>query len=83
MRDATEALGKEEAIALYERFVKARQAIIISEIRNACGIKPTSEAVEDTGEPDDDVAADVKDGTAPLLEPLEELEFELANASPS
>ena len=63
-------------LPLYERFVRAREAAIISEIRNACGVKLAAAAVEE--DDSDDLAADVKDGTAPLLEPLEELAFDLA-----
>jgi hypothetical protein len=75
MSEATEDLSNADAAALYERFVRAREAAIISEIRHASGVKVAT-AVQEDG--DDDVAADVEDGTAPLLEPLEELAFDLA-----
>jgi hypothetical protein len=72
MREAFEDLTNEDAAALYERFVQTRQAAMISEIRRACGITPAAHVAGEAVEPDDEgLAADVKDGTAPLLEPLE------------
>ena len=75
MSQAVEDLSNEDAAPLYEQFVRAREAAIISEIRKACGVKLAAAAVE--VDDSDDLAADVKDGTAPLLEPLEELAFDL------
>lgn len=77
MSEATEAMSNDDAAALYGRFVQAREAAIIGEIRKACGIALASDLAEVAGA-DDEVAADVKDGTASLLEPIEEAEFELA-----
>src|SRR3954469_10498695 len=38
MQQATEELSDEELASLYERFLMAREAAIINEIRRACGI---------------------------------------------
>lgn len=47
---------------LYQRFVRERQATIIDEIRRVCGITPEPLGAE--GESDEDeVAADIKEGT--------------------
>ncbi len=67
LTDATETLSNDEAAELYERFLQARQTALVEEIRRACGITASTEAVEET-EPDD-LAADVKAGIAPLFEP--------------
>jgi hypothetical protein len=58
---ALEELPDAESAALYGKFLQAREAAMIEEIRRACGIltSPTTGA-EDT-EPDD-VAADIKAG---------------------
>lgn len=63
---AKEVLPHEEAAQLYERFLEARQAALIAEIRRACGIAQSTEPAEEP-EPDD-LAADVKAGTAPLFD---------------
>lgn len=72
---ATEAMSDEEAEAVYNRFLAAREAAMIREIRRACGI------TEVASEPDeevlvDDVAADViaGDGTA-VDDEAEDLDF--------
>jgi len=62
MRDAEEALDPQGVVAIYEQFLRAREAAIISAIRDACGI-----SVETTGpavsapEAVDELAADVAD----------------------
>jgi len=62
-------------IEAFGRFVRARQAALIDEIRKACGITPASSGATEHVEADE-VAADVKDGTAPAYEPAEGLQFE-------
>jgi len=60
MQEAGESLPNEAAIALYERFIRTREAEIIREIRRVCGIaessttKPTDLAAD---EPAADIAA--------------------------
>jgi hypothetical protein len=77
MREAVEQLSNNRAIALYERFVQARGAAIIGEIRRACGIAETSDAEPADLEPDE-VAADLQmDSTSPD----EEFELELDRAT--
>ena len=74
--EAAEELTNEQVAGLHARFVERREAAMIEEIRQACGLSLI--AVDDTaedGEPDEP-AADVLDGTAPL----DEAELELADA---
>jgi hypothetical protein len=78
MRDATEQLESEQAADLYERFVQAREAEIVREIRRACGIAPESSDPAGEAVEDDDVAPDVLDETALVAEPLGDPEFDLA-----
>jgi hypothetical protein len=62
---AREETPDEDVADLYERFVRARQAMIIDEIRRACGV--VAEAQPLGGEPPpDEPAADVQDGTEPM-----------------
>jgi hypothetical protein len=77
LADATEDLPNEEAAELYERFLQARQAALIDEIRRACGITAVTTETAEQVEPDD-VAADVKAGTAPLFDSVDEAAFEPA-----
>jgi hypothetical protein len=72
---ALEELPDAESAALYGRFLQAREAAMIEEIRRACGIStsPTTGA-EDT-EPDD-VAADIKAGTPLAEDTSDELELD-------
>lgn len=75
MSAAVDDLSNEDAAALYERFVEARQAALVAEIRRACGITaPPAGRVEEVDL--DEVAADVKDGTAPIHAELDELQPE-------
>jgi hypothetical protein len=74
LQGATEEVPDEKLAELYARFIQAREAAIINEIRRACGITATSEAVEEDHVPDE-VAADVQEGTAPTDEAAEELEL--------
>jgi hypothetical protein len=76
--EAVEDLTNEQAAELYERFLHARQAAMIEEIRRACGIAAVSETKAEDLEPDD-VAADVEEGTAPWIgELLNEAPLEAA-----
>jgi hypothetical protein len=72
---ALEELPDAESAALYGRFLQAREAAMIEEIRRACGIStsPTTGA-EDT-EPDD-VAADIKAGASLAEDTANELELD-------
>lgn len=67
LADAAESLTDEEAAQLYERFLQARQSALIEEIRRACGVTASTEPAEEEQE-SDDLAADVKAGTAPLFD---------------
>jgi hypothetical protein len=60
--EASESLGKSEALALYERFQQARERAIIEEIRRACGIAEAAIATDADVEPDE-VAEDIAMGT--------------------
>jgi hypothetical protein len=79
MEAAEEEIPDGELEVLHERFVEARQAAMIDEIRRACGISPV--AADTAQEPieDDEAAADVIDDTAPIDED-EELDLILATA---
>ncbi len=75
---AVEPLTNDEAADLYARFVQAREAAIIQEIRRVCGIVQAAGAVADDEIPDD-VAEDVKAGdSASEEDEIEDLEMELA-----
>jgi hypothetical protein len=73
METALEDLADEQVEDLYQRFVQGRQAAIIEEIRRVCGITLAPLGAEEETE-EDEVAADVKEGTEPSDEPDEELE---------
>jgi len=75
MREAREDLSNEEAADVYSRFVQARQAAMIDEIRRAGGITlvPAEAA---GGEEVDEPAADVAAGQLRADDVFEELEFE-------
>jgi hypothetical protein len=55
---AIEQLPDLEVEAVYERFVQAREASIIEEIRRACGVSPVSTTLAEVVE--DEVAADIE-----------------------
>lgn len=74
---AAEGLPIQEAAELYERFLRARQAALIDEIRRACGITAVTAETAEQVEPDE-VAADVKAGTASLFDSVGESAFEPA-----
>jgi hypothetical protein len=58
MQEAGESLPNEAAIALYERFIRTREAEIIREIRRVCGIAESS-STEPTDLAADEPAADI------------------------
>jgi hypothetical protein len=72
---ALEELPNAEAADLYGRFLQAREAAMIEEIRRACGISADLVSVTEDVEPDD-VAADIKAGASPSEDEIEELELE-------
>jgi hypothetical protein len=59
LQSATEQLSNQDAGAIYDRFVQAREATIIEEIRRACGVTPISARIAEDAEADD-VAADIQ-----------------------
>jgi hypothetical protein len=63
LQAAAEELPKHEAAALYERFVGAREAAMINEIRCVCGIVAIPAGVR-TEEEADEVAADIQADSA-------------------
>lgn len=79
MQAAEEEIPDGELEILHERFVEARQAAMIDEIRRACGISPAAAASREEPIEDDEAAADVIDDTAPV-EDDEELDLILAAA---
>jgi hypothetical protein len=58
MQSATEMLSDTEAAALYEKFLQAREAAMIAEIRRVCGISPIS-LIAAEPESADELAPDV------------------------
>ena len=71
---AVDDLPNDELAGLYERFVRAREATMIDEIRRACGISAVT--ADAAAHHHDDVAADIRDGTAHVLEAVDDLEFD-------
>jgi hypothetical protein len=73
MEQAGETTGNEEVADLYARFLQAREAAMIDEIRRACGITP----VEAKGPVEtDEVAADIQAGGTLFDELDDESELE-------
>ena len=66
LAEAREDLTNEQAADLYERFLQARQAAMIEEIRRVCGTTLAPDSAGDEAEPDE-AAADVNEGTAPWI----------------
>jgi hypothetical protein len=66
LAEAAETLPEGSAAQLYECFLQARQAALIADIRRACGIAASTQPIEH--EQPDELAADVKAGTAPLFD---------------
>ena len=77
LESATEDLPDEPVAELYERFLQAREAQIIEEIRLACGITVATAAVEEDLEADE-LATDVAEGWAPADDEADELELDAA-----
>jgi len=77
LRAALEDLPDEQVENLYQQFVQSRQAAIIEEIRRVCGVASTPQTTDGTIE-EDEIAADVKDDTAPSDLAAEELGWETA-----
>jgi hypothetical protein len=74
---APDDLSNDDLTGLYERFLQAREAAMIGEIRRACGITEAPSDAAGELQVEDDVAADVRDGTAPVLETVDDLEFDI------
>ena len=72
---ALEDLTNDEAADVYGRFLQAREAEIIQEIRRVCGVAEDQVHVEADTEPDD-VAGDIKAGASPSDDTAGELELE-------
>jgi hypothetical protein len=71
LEQAGGAATDEEVADLYERFLQAREAAMIKEIRKACGITPAkAEGPVESDEP----AADTETGEALFEEPDDETE---------
>lgn len=64
---AGEETASENVGEIYEAFLRERQAAIIDEIRSACGVELDSSG-EASQDEIDEPAADVIDGTAPILD---------------
>jgi hypothetical protein len=75
VQSAVEDSPDDQAADLYNRFLQARQAAMIEEIRRACGITAAPVAPAEQEEPDE-VAADVRDETALADEEDYEVELE-------
>ena len=71
---AHEEVPDDELGQLYSRFVQARQAAMIEEIRRVCGITATPVGAAQEDEPDE--ASDVIAGIAPSDGAIDELELE-------
>jgi hypothetical protein len=64
MQSTTDQLSNDEATACYDRFVQAREATMVEEIRRVCGV--TAMAAPEAEDADaDDVAADIEADVAP------------------
>ena len=73
MEQAGETTTDEEVADLYGRFLQAREAAMIEEIRRACGITPVkAEGPVET----DEAAADIQAGGALFEELDDEIELE-------
>jgi len=72
LQAAPESLDEAELDALYQDFVRARQAAIIAEIRRVCGISSAPLSTDEAFE--EEIAADVKEETTLSGSASEELE---------
>lgn len=75
LNSAIEAIPNDQAADVYSSFLRAREAVMIRDIRRACGITEAPVGVEHNIEPDD-FAADVSAGSAPSEDTFEGLELE-------
>lgn len=71
LSDASEALPNNEVADLYERFLQARQAALVAEVRRACGITATTTEVAESLNTDE-LAADLRAAIAPPLGSVDE-----------
>jgi hypothetical protein len=74
IKAAAERLTAEQALDVYQRFLQAREASMIEEVRRACGITPAATGTREETVPDE-VAEDVQAGAGPEAE-AEEVEAE-------
>jgi hypothetical protein len=79
IRTATEVLTDQQATEIYQRFLQAREAAMIGEIRSACGIIPRAAGTSEDAVPDE-VAEDIMAGAGPLQDEDEENEAEALTA---
>ena len=70
MRRATEGLTTDEAADLYERFLHAREAAIIAEIRRVCGT-PASRVAAIEPLATEELASDVRGGESSVEDEAE------------
>ena len=75
IRAAAEALTPEKALDVYQRFLQAREAAMIAEIRRACAITAAGAGTSEESIPDE-VAEDVQTGAGSAEDETEELEEE-------
>lgn len=62
MERASEGLSDDQVADVYSRFIDAREASMVAEIRRVCGI--TAGSISSDGHEPDDVAADLRAGNA-------------------
>jgi hypothetical protein len=77
MRRATDVVQSEELAGLYARFIDAREAAIIAEIRRVCGVMVAG-TTEETDVSPEEVAAYLWDATEPSADEVEIVDFEPA-----
>jgi hypothetical protein len=73
---ATETLTYQQAMDIYHRFIRAREAEMIEEIRRACGITAAAAGTNEDAVPDE-VAEDVQAGAGTGMDEEEELETQV------
>jgi len=77
LSNALEELSGAEVTEIYDRFIDAREAAMIEEIRRVCGVSALPPVGSGEAQADE-VAADIKAGTGPSDDEIEELEVDLA-----
>ena len=75
LRGAIEEMSDAEAAEIYGRFLDAREAAMIEEIRRVCGVSALPESAPEQAQPDE-VAADIKAGTGPAEDEDEGLDVD-------